>query len=126
MVFNLSTAQNSILVEIMDNLTTLADLKTRVAQFVAARNWEPFHNPKNLAMSIAIEAAEIQEHFQWSTIEDGKVYVQDAAQKAEVADELADVLIYCLSFANAADIDVSEAIVQKLDRNETRFPIPEG
>lgn len=108
-----------------DAQTTLLHLREKVAEFVAARNWQPFHNPKNLAMSIAIETAELQEHFQWLTIEESQAYVRSPEQRAEAADELADILIYCLSFANAADIDVSDAILKKLARNEHRFPRPE-
>ena len=109
-----------------DEQTTVGDLREAVRRFIAARNWEVYHTPKNLAMSIAIEAAEIMEHFQWGTVEEGKELVKDADKKAEVADELADVMIYCLSFANSAEIDVSEAILKKLARNESRFPIAEG
>jgi NTP pyrophosphatase (non-canonical NTP hydrolase) len=107
-----------------DKETTVDDLRKAVQKFVAARNWEGFHNPKNLAMSIAIEAAEIMEHFQWGTIEEGRALMTDEKVRVEVADELADVMIYCLSFANASGIDVSEAITKKLLRNETRFPVP--
>jgi dCTP diphosphatase len=106
----------------MDAKISVAHLREQVAQFVAARNWEPFHNPKNLAMSITIEAAELQEHFQWITIEESQDYVESLGNRTEVAEELADILIYCLSFANAASIDVSEAVLNKLSRNEQRFP----
>ncbi|QDQ27970.1 nucleotide pyrophosphohydrolase [Chitinimonas arctica] len=99
-----------------DDLTTLAELKTRVAAFAAARDWQQFHNGKNLAMSIAIEAAELMEHFQWSPPATERV------DKAEVAEELADVLIYALAFANRLEIDVASAILAKLDKNESRFP----
>jgi NTP pyrophosphatase (non-canonical NTP hydrolase) len=105
----------------MDTVTTLGELRTAVAGFVATRNWQPFHTPKNLAMSIAIEAAELMEHFQWLTAEQAQHLAADAAQRTIVADELADVLIYCLSFANSANIDISQAIRAKLARNETRF-----
>ena len=77
-------------------------------------------------MSIAIEAAEIMEHFQWLTVEQSAEAMQDAAKRTAVADELADVLIYCLSFANSAGIDVSQAIQTKLARNEIRFPVAEA
>ena len=109
-----------------DPATTLAYLRKRVAEFVAARSWEPFHNPKNLATSIAIETAELQEHFQWLTVEESQEYVKSPENRTEVADELADILIYCLSFANTAEIDVSEAVLKKLYRNEQRFPRPEN
>ena len=107
----------------MDQTTTISDLRAAVEQFVHARDWERYHTPKNLAMSIAIEAAEIMEHFQWQSLEESQALLANATTHAEVADELADVLIYCLSFANNAQIDVSDAIYKKLTRNEQRFPV---
>ncbi|NJN83685.1 MAG: nucleotide pyrophosphohydrolase [Caldilineaceae bacterium] len=106
----------------MDETTTIADLRGAVRDFVEAREWGGFHTPKNLAMSIAIEAAEIMEHFQWSTTQEAQALVAGAETHAEVADELADVLIYCLSLANCAEIDISSAVRRKLARNELRFP----
>ncbi len=94
----------------MDDTTTIGELRAAVAQFVSACDWDQFHTPKNLAISIAIEAAEIMEHFQWSSLEQAAALVTDDDARAEVADELADVLIYCLSFANAAQIDIAAAI----------------
>ncbi|MCB0045090.1 MAG: nucleotide pyrophosphohydrolase [Caldilineaceae bacterium] len=108
-----------------DSQTTVGELRAAVDRFVDARDWTQYHTPKHLAMSIAIEAAEIMEHFQWYTAEESIARLNDTDEKAQVADELADVLIYCLSFANGADIDVSAAIRAKLARNETRFPINE-
>jgi dCTP diphosphatase len=107
----------------LDTDTTIAELRQAVQQFVIARRWQHYHTPKNLAMSIAIEAAEIMEHFQWSTNDDGAKLRHDLATRTKVADELADVLIYCLSFANQADIDISTVVRTKLERNEQRFPI---
>ncbi|HHY57859.1 MAG TPA: nucleotide pyrophosphohydrolase [Chloroflexi bacterium] len=107
----------------MDSTTTLSDLRRAVHDFVDARDWHRHHTPKNLAMSIAIETAELMEHFQWLSIEASQALVKDDAARAEIADELADVLIYALSFANSAGIDVSDAIFRKLDRNQTRFPV---
>ncbi len=106
-----------------DEQTSVAALRAAIHNFVDARDWYQFHTPKHLAMSIAIEAAEIMEHFQWLTVEEGAALVEDADQRAVVADELADVLIYCLSFANSSGIDISNAIHKKLARNEGRFPI---
>lgn len=107
----------------MDDRTTIADLRAGVARFVAARDWNGYHTPKNLAMSIAIEAAELMEHFQWLTVEQAEELAQQPAAQTEIADELADVLIYCLSFANAAGIDVAAAVRAKLAHNERRFPV---
>ena len=107
----------------MDARTTLDDLRTVVERFIAARNWEGYHSPKNLAISIAIEAGEIMEHFQWCTAEESRQLVSEPTRKAEVADELADVVIYCLSLANQLDVDLSKAVLEKLERNEGRFPV---
>ncbi len=101
---------------------TLSDLQARVNHFIDERDWRSFHNPKNLALSISIESAELIEHFQWLTIEQSKKLLDDPTKRAEIAAELADVLIYALSFAEATDIDITEAILKKLARNEKRFP----
>jgi NTP pyrophosphatase (non-canonical NTP hydrolase) len=106
-----------------DSAATVAELRTAVASFVAARDWEIFHTPKNLAMSVAIEAAEILEHFQWYGPEEAAARMADPAVHAAVAEEVADVLIYLLSLANAINLDVSDAVLAKLARNEGRFPI---
>ena len=106
-----------------DETTTLAQLRQRVADFVSAREWACYHTPKNLSGAIAIEAAEIMEHFQWSTGEEARAAVKDEETCAAVAEELADVLIYALSLANALDVDVSAAVLAKLEKNEGRFPV---
>ena len=105
-----------------DTDTSIHELRQQVADFIAARQWERFHTPKSLAMSIAIEAAELMEHFQWLSLAEASAACTDEATRAEVADELADVLIYCLSLANVTGIDISDAIRTKMARNETRFP----
>ena len=101
---------------------TLSDLQARVNNFVEERDWRSFHNPKNLALSIAIESAELMEHFQWLTMEQSQQRLDDPTKRAEVAAELADVLIYAFSFAEVTNIDITEAILKKLARNEERFP----
>jgi len=107
----------------LDEMTTVGSLRTAVRHFVDARDWDIFHTPKNLAMSVAIEAAEIMEHFQWYTVEESQQRVSDPAIRAEIADEVADVMIYLLSLANAMQIDVTSAVTAKLARNEGRFPV---
>lgn len=107
----------------LDATVTVGALKQAIERFVEARDWGQFHTPKNLAMSIAIEAAELMEHFQWQSLDESIALMKDEAARAEVADELADVLIYCLSFANGSGIDVATAIQKKLARNELRFPV---
>jgi NTP pyrophosphatase (non-canonical NTP hydrolase) len=109
----------------MDDETPLAYLRQRVAEFVNARDWEQFHVPKNLSVAIAVEAAELMEHFQWLTNEQAAVAMQDEAKRAAVADELADVFIYGLSLASALGVDVSTVVLGKLECNEQRFPADE-
>jgi dCTP diphosphatase len=109
----------------MDERTTLANLRRRVAEFIAARDWEQFHTPRNLSASIAIEAAELLEHFQWLTDQQAEAAMQDEEKLSAVVDEMADVVIYALSLVNALDVDVSEAVLDKLERNEERFPAEE-
>lgn len=106
-----------------DSTTTVGTLRSAVAAFVDAREWGGYHTPKNLAMSVAIEAAEIMEHFQWYGIEEAAQRVRDPAEQAAVGDEMADVLIYLLSLANAIELDLSAAVLAKLARNEGRFPV---
>jgi NTP pyrophosphatase (non-canonical NTP hydrolase) len=105
-----------------DTTTTVADLKQLVAKFIAARDWESYHSSKNLAMSIAIEAAELMEFFQWQENTESQQALSHPATKAEIGAELADILIYTISFALQADLDISEIIQEKMKRNESRFP----
>ncbi len=107
----------------MNRAITLVDLRQRVADFVAARDWEQFHTPRNLSVAIGVEAAELMEHFQWLTPEQAAAAMEDEAKRGAVVDELADVLIYALSLANVLDVDVSAAVLDKLRRNERRFPV---
>jgi NTP pyrophosphatase (non-canonical NTP hydrolase) len=106
----------------MDTTTTVADLQAAVARFVDERDWQVYHTPKSLSMSIAIEAAELMEHFQWHGNDAScQVALQEETHQA-VAGELADVLIYCLALANAASIDAGQAVLAKLAANQERFP----
>jgi NTP pyrophosphatase (non-canonical NTP hydrolase) len=104
-----------------DSDTTINELRRAVGRFVADRSWERYHSPKNLAMSIAIEAGELMELFQWTGREE--VPKQRIENQSKAASELADVLIYCLAFANCEDIDISEAVSAKFDLNAARYPI---
>ena len=106
-----------------DTVTSVGELKEAVGAFIDARDWSRYHSPKNLAMSIAIEAAEIMEHFQWTTIEEARAAMEDPAVRSEVEEEIADVLIYCLSFVRHTNLDVSKAVLEKLEKNKTRFPV---
>ncbi len=101
-------------------MAELDDLKERLRGFTATRQWAEFHTPKNLAMALVVEAAEVVEHFQWLTaVESEKL---DPARRAEVALELADVLLYLLMLADKLGIDLADAARRKIDLNEKRFP----
>jgi len=108
-----------------DSHTTVGALRQAVAAFVDARDWQPFHTPKNLSMSIAIEAAELMERFQWLTADEAQAAVARPQERAAIADELADILIYCLSLCNALNLEVSPAVLDKLQANELRYPAAE-
>src|SRR5262245_57935901 len=91
----------------MDDTTTIAELRTLVEEFVHERDWEQFHRPKSLAMSIAIEAAELMELFQWPGDAEAERLIKESRTRRAATDELADVVIYCLAFANRTGIDLS-------------------
>jgi NTP pyrophosphatase (non-canonical NTP hydrolase) len=106
-----------------DATTTLVTLKDLVRQFAAERAWEPFHSPKNLAMGLAVEAAELMEHFLWVDAEASRAVVHDPAHLGAVADELADVANYLFNLSNVLGIDLSEAVRAKLVKNALKYPV---
>lgn len=99
-------------------------LQRRLAEFAAARGWEPFHTPKNLAVALSVEAAELVEIFQWLTPEQSAKVMEKPDTAHRVADEVADVLAYLLQFCEVLGVDVLDALAAKIDRNELRFPVP--
>ncbi len=103
--------------------TSIADLKARVRDFVLEREWLPYHHPKELAVSIAIEAAELLEIFQWEEKQPLERLKKDAEIRGRLQDEIADVQIYLLSLAAQTDIDISRAVRCKLARNEERYSV---
>jgi dCTP diphosphatase len=108
-----------------DSTTTVAELKQLMAEFVARRDWGRFHAPKNLSMSLAIEAAEVMEHFQWISPEESRRVAENPDRLAAVGDELADVLCYALAMTNELGLDLSTAIRRKIAKNELKYPVEE-
>jgi NTP pyrophosphatase (non-canonical NTP hydrolase) len=108
-----------------DASTTLAELHAVVDEFVDQRDWQQFHAPKNLAMALAIEVAELMEHFQWIDGPASRRVADDAAKRGEVADELADVLCYTLAIAGELGIDLSAALESKMVKNRQKYPADE-
>ena len=100
------------------------ELRELVQLFVDERDWKSFHNPKNLSMSLAIEAGELMEHFQWLTLEEAAVLADDPKQKHAAGEKIADCLAYILSLANAMNIDLSDALRAKMIRNAVKYPPP--
>ncbi len=98
----------------------LAELKSRVRAFVAERDWERFHSPKNLAMALSVEASELVELFQWLTEEESGTL--DDAARGRVAQELADVLWFLVRLSDRLDIDLLEAAELKLAENAKKYP----
>ncbi|MEC8555895.1 MAG: nucleotide pyrophosphohydrolase [Planctomycetota bacterium] len=103
-----------------DQTTTVHELREWMRDFVAERNWERFHNAKNLSMSLAIETGELLEHFQWLTSDE--VVAGEGYDLQEVKDEMADVACYLLSLANALDVDLAQAIEKKMVKNRSKYP----
>ncbi|GAB2800185.1 nucleotide pyrophosphohydrolase [Streptomyces chlorus] len=98
-------------------------LQRRLAEFAAARNWQPYHTPKNLVAALSVEASELVEIFQWLTPEESARVMEDPDTAHRVGDEVADVLAYLLQLCEVLGIDPLAALDAKIDRNEHRFPV---
>jgi NTP pyrophosphatase (non-canonical NTP hydrolase) len=105
-----------------DATTTVAELRKIVADFVAERDWSQFHSPKNVSMALAIEAAELMEHFQWLTTDASRKLVDDPERLAAVGEEIADVVGYSFALANELGIDLSSTIRAKMVKNAIKYP----
>ena len=103
-----------------DSTATIDQLKALVHRFVQERSWESFHSPKNLSMSIAIEAAELMEHFQWTNQSPSSIPL---AHDSPIAQELSDVIAYSLALATVLGIDLSRALESKMERNKLKYPV---
>ena len=102
--------------------TTVSTLRKLVADFIRERNWEQFHDPKNLSMAIATEAAELMEHFRWTTNAEARNLLRDPARRQAISEEIADILAFLLSFANTAGIDLAAALNAKMTKNARKYP----
>jgi NTP pyrophosphatase (non-canonical NTP hydrolase) len=105
-----------------DAATTVAQLRELVDQFVEERDWRQFHTPKNLAMALAIEAAELMEHFQWLDPAESRAVARDPVKRAAAGEELADVVCYALALAAELQLDISEALRAKMLKNAEKYP----
>jgi NTP pyrophosphatase (non-canonical NTP hydrolase) len=99
-------------------------LQQTLRDFAAARQWQPFHTPKNLSTALMVEAAELAEIFQWMTPEQSQAAQLDPATRERIADEVADVLLYLLQVADHCAIDMEGAVASKLAKNAIKHPVP--
>ena len=106
----LATREDSLLV-----------LRDELRRFAAARDWDQFHSPKNLAMALSVEAAELLEHFQWMREADSASLAPE--QKAEICKELADVLLYLIRLADKLNVDLAAAAAAKIEINAAKYPV---
>ena len=106
-----------------DHSTSVDELRQLLRDFVDEREWQPFHNPKNLAMSLSIEASELMEHFQWLTPEEATQAANDPDKREAICDEIADCLAYILAMANTIDVDLSAELARKMKKNATKYPV---
>lgn len=101
-------------------MQSLEQIKERLRTFTTARDWDQFHSPKNLAMAMIVEAAELVEHFQWLTEDQSQTLPPD--KLAEVEQEIADIQIYLIRLADKLDIDMEQAVNAKMELNEKKYP----
>lgn len=102
---------------------TIASLQLQYRQFVAERDWEQFHNPKNLVMALAGEVGELTEIFQWLTHEESAAAMGDEGRATEIRDELADVFAYLIRLADVLGVDLERAFTAKMVKNARRYPV---
>lgn len=100
------------------DLTALRDI---VRQFAEERDWQQFHTPKNLVMALSVEVAELVEHFQW--LKTGEVHELDDKQRIGIRHELADSLVYLIRLADRVDVDLYDAVIEKMQLNREKYPV---
>jgi len=106
-----------------DSNTTIDQLISQVRLFLKEREWEKYQNPKDLAESICIEAAELLEVFQWVRTEESEQFKNKPQKAQRIKEELADVLIYCLGMASTLNIDLTVAVLEKMEHNKKKYPV---
>ncbi len=101
----------------------IEDIRKCLAKFAEERSWDQFHTPKNLSMALAAEAAELLEIFQWMTDEQSREVIKNEKEMALVREEIADVLIYIIRFADKLNVDIEKAVLEKIELNERKYPV---
>jgi len=106
-----------------DRKTSIYQLRQLIQDFADERDWRKYHNPKDLAISIAIEAAELMELFQWVSERKVEKVLEDAERFTRLEEELADIIILCFNLANVLDVDVAKAVTKKVEKNRAKYPV---
>lgn len=106
-----------------DQNTTIQQLKDILLKFRDERDWEQFHDPKNLAEAISIEAGELLEHFLWKKGDQVTDTLNDKEVRQRIKNELADIICFCINFANSTGIDIASAVLEKIEQNMKKYPI---
>jgi len=105
-----------------DQTTTVIDLRNQMAKFVNDRNWSQFHDPKNLAMALCAEAAELLEHFLWITPEESRLASQEPKKLLDISEEISDVTCLIMALCNSLNLDLSESFFKKNGKKRTQIP----
>ena len=102
----------------------IKELQEKIIKFRDKRDWAQFHDPKNLAEAISIEAGELQEHFLWKDKKDViKKLKEDKKFRTEVGEELADIVIFCINFANSTNMDIASLVLDKINKSNKKYPV---
>lgn len=106
-----------------DDQTLISELKVKIKQFCEVRDWDQFHGAKELVVALIIEAGELLEHFRWKTPKEVEKMFSNEGKREEIGDEMADVLYFLLRLSQKYNIDISEALNRKIEKNDKKYPI---
>ena len=122
LLWDISSVGGDVDSRMSDKETKVEELKCLIDSFVDERDWKQFHSPKNLAMSLSIEVAELMELFQWLTLDQARDVMKAGNIRENAIDEIADILIYTLAFCNRNNIDIADAVKKKMEKNIQKYP----
>ena len=108
---------------VRDTEGNINELKEKIKEFCDARDWDQFHNAKELAIALSIESSELLEIFRWKSPEEVKSLFENPKKKEDIEDEMADVLYFLIRMAQRYDIDLSEALDRKIEKNDNKYPV---
>ena len=107
----------------MDKIVKISDMQSKVRTFCEERDWDQYHNPKDLSIGIITEASELIEHFRFKSLEEMDSIMQDCHKRTEIAEELSDILFFILRFAQKYDFNLVDEFARKMSINEAKYPI---